>query len=169
MAQQRRHEQWQHADIIVWCSDLSADTNSRMLDERLFSEVCCDKRPVVRIGTKADLADEHGTSSTEAIMPVSAKEGGGLGELCEQLAEMLATEARGQRQWLGMTAARCQESLRATRDALNRTAEAVSQHLSDDLIAVELRDTLDHIAHIVGAVYTDDILDRIFSRFCIGK
>jgi tRNA modification GTPase len=37
------------------------------------------------------------------------------------------------------------------------------------LLSVELRDALDELGKIVGAVYTDDILDRVFSKFCIGK
>jgi tRNA modification GTPase len=37
------------------------------------------------------------------------------------------------------------------------------------LLALELRKTLDAIGEMVGAVYTNDLLDRIFSRFCIGK
>jgi tRNA modification GTPase len=38
-----------------------------------------------------------------------------------------------------------------------------------ELLALELRGALDQLGEIVGAVYTDDLLDRIFSRFCIGK
>ena len=57
----------------------------------------------------------------------------------------------------------------AARDALSRTAEAASLGLGDDLIVIELRDALEHLGQIVGAVYTDDLLDRIFSKFCIGK
>ena len=38
-----------------------------------------------------------------------------------------------------------------------------------ELLALELRSALDQLGEMVGAVYTDDLLDRIFSRFCIGK
>jgi tRNA modification GTPase len=40
---------------------------------------------------------------------------------------------------------------------------------SEELIALELRLALDELGKVAGAVYTDDILDRVFSRFCIGK
>ena len=39
----------------------------------------------------------------------------------------------------------------------------------DELIVAELRLALDAIGQVVGVVYTDDVLDRVFSRFCIGK
>lgn len=208
VAQQKRHEQWQQADVIVWCSDLSADQAAADVDDRLFAELQSERRPVLRVGTKADLANraneprrfgaireagiregeapaeprtegKHGSVETspspfwesliETMIPVSAESGAGLDALCERLAELLAMDSHGQRQWLGMTAARCQGSLLAARDALDRTADAVALGLSDDLIAIELRDALEHLGHVVGAVYTDDVLDRIFSKFCIGK
>jgi tRNA modification GTPase len=39
----------------------------------------------------------------------------------------------------------------------------------EELVAAEIRAALMEIGAVVGAVYTDDVLDRIFSRFCIGK
>ena len=171
VAQQRRHEQWQQADLIVWCSDLSADA---VLNEPLIAELRKELRPVVCVGTKADRVLLARTPTSErpdvgVRATVSALDGRGLDELCAQLAELLAAESRGRRQWIGMTTARCQNSLLAARDALDRTAEAASVGLSDDLVIIELREVLEHLGHIVGAVYTDDVLDRVFSKFCIGK
>ena len=172
LAQQRRREQWQQADLIVWCSDLSADA---AIDDQLIAELRDEQRPVICVGTKADRVSavartptsEHPDVGVRAT--VSALDGHGLDELCTQLAKLLAAESRGRRQWIGMTAARCQNSLLAARDALGRTGEAAGLGLSDDLVIVELREALEHLGHIVGAVYTDDVLDRVFSKFCIGK
>ncbi len=171
VAQQRRHEQWQQADLIVWCSDLSADA---AMDEQLFAELRSEERPVVWVGTKADCVPVAWTPTSERSdegvhATVSARDGRGLDELCFQLAKLLSAESRGRRQWIGMTAARCQNSLLAARDALGQTFEAASLGSSDDLVIIELRETLEHLGHIVGAVYTDDVLDRVFSKFCIGK
>ena len=190
VAQQRRHEQWQHADLIVWCTDVSVDAASLALDERLFAEVSRESRSVLRVGTKADSINadddtsptrQRGTSARVTSGPslarrasvtpvsnclsVSARNGIGLDDLCDRIAEALATDSRGCRQWLGMTAARCQDSLLAARHALSQTLDAVSLGVGDDLIVVELREALEHLGHIVGAVYTDDVLDRIFSKF----
>ena len=133
----------------------------------MFADASRAQRHVMHIGTKADRLP--GSSSLMGVLAVSASTGVGLSELCDRLADALAVDSRGQRQLLGMTASRCQESLQAARDALSRTAEAVTLGLGDDLIAIELREVLEHLGHIVGAVYTDDVLDRIFSKFCIGK
>ena len=47
--------------------------------------------------------------------------------------------------------------------------EAAELQLGEELVAIEIREALQHLGQIVGQVYTDDILDRIFSKFCIGK
>jgi tRNA modification GTPase len=70
---------------------------------------------------------------------------------------------------IAATAARCGESLHAAEVALERARALALAGGGDELIALELRDALDHLGRIVGKVYADDILDRIFSRFCIGK
>ena len=47
--------------------------------------------------------------------------------------------------------------------------ELAALSAGDELLAVEIRYALDELGKILGTVYTDDILDRIFRRFCIGK
>ena len=67
------------------------------------------------------------------------------------------------------TAVRCGESLRLAATSLDRAREAVRTRLGEELIAAEIRVALAELGKVAGAVCTDDLLDRIFSRFCIGK
>jgi tRNA modification GTPase len=67
------------------------------------------------------------------------------------------------------TALRCRESVSLASDALARARKLAAEHGGEELIAAELRGALVELGKIVGAIYTDDLLDRIFSRFCIGK
>ena len=69
----------------------------------------------------------------------------------------------------GMTPARCGASLRTAGEALARASELNDARQGEELIAAELRLALDELGKVAGAVYNDDILERIFSRFCIGK
>ncbi len=66
------------------------------------------------------------------------------------------------------TAARAADALRLVGQCL-RQARQVAGTGQDELVAVELRAALEELGKIVGAIYNDDVLDRIFSRFCIGK
>ena len=67
------------------------------------------------------------------------------------------------------TAVRCRESLRGAATALSRATDLVGGASAEELIAAEVRVALDEIGQVTGAVYTEDVLDRVFSRFCIGK
>ena len=67
-----------------------------------------------------------------------------------------------------VTNARHAEALSRAEQSLNAILDGM-QHLSTDLLALELKNGLYHLAEITGEVYTDDLLGNIFSKFCIGK
>ena len=67
------------------------------------------------------------------------------------------------------TAVRCRESLRTAAESLGRAAEILRAGAGEELVASEIRMALEALGQIVGAVYTEDVLERIFSRFCVGK
>jgi tRNA modification GTPase len=83
--------------------------------------------------------------------------------------ERLESDDRQRGELLSSTLARCQASLAAAEDALIQAEALAVSSAGDELIAVELRRGLDALGEIAGVIYTDDLLDRIFSRFCIGK
>ncbi len=119
----------------------------------------------MEVATKIDTNCD--VPSSEAIR-VSVQSGEGVLDLRKAiLNELLNSNVDAE--LTGATAARCRESLQHAFESLNRANEMVNHSAGDELVAMELRDVLDHLGRIVGVVYTDDILDRIFSRFCIGK
>ena len=68
-----------------------------------------------------------------------------------------------------VTNARHQEALRRANEGLNYAIESLEKGMPPDLVAVDLRISLDGLGDIVGKTTTEDILDRIFSQFCVGK
>ena len=68
-----------------------------------------------------------------------------------------------------VTNVRHHDALRRSRIALEYAIESFKQNMPPDLVAVDLRSGLDCVGEIVGKTTTEDILDRIFSQFCIGK
>lgn len=119
----------------------------------------------IPILTKSDLAT---TPPPPGWLATSAATGAGLDALkaaiasaVHQPAESLPAPAA--------TAARCHESLTHAAAALARAAEALDAALSDEFVALDLRAAVDALGQVVGAIVTDDVLDRVFSRFCIGK
>jgi tRNA modification GTPase len=64
---------------------------------------------------------------------------------------------------------RHQEALRRAREAAAKALEAIDQDLTLELVAMELRASTQALGEVVGQTATEDLLDRIFSQFCIGK
>lgn len=166
-AQAQRVTQISRAALIVWCH--AADATPDEAAQEWISSTDSQNQQVLRVLTKADCLADHAVQK-DAMLSVSAETGAGLDTLRRTIAHLWRSSASSQGTWIGMSAVRCQESIAATISSLEH-AETVARDSAqgEELIAIELRSALDHLGRIVGAVYTDDLLDRIFSRFCIGK
>ena len=68
-----------------------------------------------------------------------------------------------------VTSARHRNCLELAGRALEQTKLAVNDGESSEVLAFEIRRAVEALAEITGQVYTEDILEEIFSRFCIGK
>jgi tRNA modification GTPase len=119
--------------------------------------------------TKIDLAP-HTRRPDSFVVATSSLTGQGLDEFCRVVAARLSTVATASRSsCVAATADRCGDSLRLAEAAVARAAEMAAADHGDELVAAEIREALAELGKVVGAVYTDDLLDRIFSTFCIGK
>jgi tRNA modification GTPase len=88
----------------------------------------------------------------------------------DELRRHLADRARARAtRPLAPSLSRCRHHVDACLDHLRKAHSVVLFDDPPEVLAVELRAALEQLGSIVGAVYTDDLLDRIFSRFCIGK
>lgn len=163
--QQLRDEALAEADLVVWCRpvDLTALDYQRDEQARLMAETKAAR--MLTVSTKGDL----GSPTAPGSLIVAAEAGTGVDELARAVDGALAQDAAAERQWLGSTAARCAVSLDRAILALRQAVTLADSHGGEELLAVEIREAMDHLGEIVGAVYTDDLLDRIFSKFCIGK
>ena len=70
---------------------------------------------------------------------------------------------------VGSTVLRASESLAQATQSVGLALQASQQNLGEELVAAEIRQALAGLGQVVGTVYTDDILDLVFGRFCIGK
>lgn len=167
-AQDQRWNQVQKSDLLIWCTPENLSNAARPTDDSLFNATRTQSRATIRVMTKSDLGRDFPIG--EGLLRVSAVTDTGLDQLKSAISNCLKDEKQGAGQWLGMTAARCRETLESIAASLSHAlATAQSGTAGDELIAVDLREALDHLGMILGVIYTDDILDRIFSKFCIGK
>jgi tRNA modification GTPase len=150
-AQTLGRRQAEEADLVLFC---------RAVDESAEgTEV--ERGEAVRVATKCDLAPAPaGWLATSAVTSV------GLAELRGAIAE----RARARHQpALAPSVSRCRHHVDTCLGHLRRAHAIVLYEDPPELLALELREALEELGEMVGAVYTDDLLDRIFSRFCIGK
>lgn len=165
-AQRLANEQTEVSHIIVWCTASALSPDELEHDADVRNQISKTHSTLLPVITKCDLSG----SRIEAYeIAISARTGEGLDEFKQQVIDRLNGSAGGRSELVGATAARCHESLSKTIVTLDAALESARNSAGDEIIAMELREALDHIGRILGAVYTDDILDRIFSRFCIGK
>jgi tRNA modification GTPase len=150
-AQELGCEQAEKADLVLFC--VEAGTSAGMIPAA--------RAKWLTITTKCDLA-----KSDSGFLATSAFTGEGLIEL----KMLLADQARAQsRPALASSLSRCRHHVEACLDCLRRAHAEVLEEDPPELVALELRSALEELGQMVGAVYTVDLLDRIFSRFCIGK
>ncbi len=151
------------ADVLLYCLDATQWPTAA--ERRLLAQP--DARRLVA-ATKADAATRV-ADGQEPWIVTSSNTGEGLPELRQALADTLEEATAGQACAVAATAVRCGDSLRLANESLDRACTLVIDAGGEELVAAELRTALDALGQVTGAVYTDDVLDRIFSRFCIGK
>lgn len=180
IAQFFTQEQIDQADLILLCNSCdenSIDQTSQEDQElgkagELAGQMQETPQPETwRITTKIDLGES--TNSQHIVAPkhfaISTKTGEGLADL--QVAIQLWVCERNQQfiDALPMTAERCHDALKNATLALEEALRASQTGTGEEIVAGEIRLALDEIGQVAGVVYTDDILDVLFSRFCIGK
>lgn len=155
-AQELGQAQLEKADLVLLCVPgvSSVDTQLANLQKKTKTEI-------VAIATKCD---SHAYGKNR--LATSALTGQGLPELKELIREKARDHSRPN---LAPSLARCRGHIDTAISHLRTAHHLVLESEAPELIALELRLALEQIGEMVGAIYTDDLLDRIFSRFCIGK
>jgi tRNA modification GTPase len=120
-------------------------------------------RPPVRAAV-----DEAGWSNVP-LVPVSAQTGAGLDDLKVALQHRVMALTQNPDASPAGLSTRAIADLEQVDDALLAAVQVVQDQGGEELVAAELHRAIEHLGHLVGTIYTDDILDSIFSRFCIGK
>jgi len=118
------------------------------------------------VSNKADIHPlEH---ATQEIIQISAKEKQGLDTLENALLTAVNLNALNTNEVI-VSNIRHLEALQKTEEALNRVLYGIDNPITSDFLALDIKQALHYLGEIVGTVTTDDLLDNIFSKFCIGK
>lgn len=153
--------------LVVDRIDLE-DENLRLDVEKLRFSLSKEQKLVVLVN-KVDEGDASTMflAGLETLI-ISAKTGRGIDELKQRLVEMVTSGEAGTNDMV-VTNARHLQEFEQTYEALSRVIQGMKEGVTSDFIAMDIRQAVHHLGQLTGEITTDDLLDNIFSNFCIGK
>ncbi len=160
--------------LVVEASEVLREEDWAIIDRLAQAE-----KPKLVVLNKIDLSrtireEEVGrvvatVQSTEPAVEVSATKNINIDGLESTLARILVAGTASEGLPAYVTRVHEKRSLEDARNALDSVIEGLETGRSAELVAVDLRDAIESLGVIIGAVTTEDILDRVFADFCIGK
>lgn len=153
------------ADLTLVVLDSSRELGEE--DHSLLKRV--QDRPHLVVVNKQDLPAEWEESNGWNAVRVSALAGTGMEDLEREIGSYINEQRPADAEGFVLTNQRQLEALKAAMDNLESAATALKAGVPHEMVLLDLYAALSSIGELTGEVTTDDILDRIFSAFCIGK
>jgi len=167
---QRTMEKISQSALLIYVYDASVLTEGE-----LKSDLENLQKPGVKVlvvANKIDLLNTELNSAIDipqsAFVLVSAKQKQHIDELKQKIYDSTVKYQLSGDETL-VTNIRHLEALQKTGGALNRVLSGIDTQVTSDFLAMDIKQALHYLGEITGAVTTDDLLDNIFSKFCIGK
>ncbi len=159
----RSRDAVRNSDIVIFINDAVNGFSLELFNELL--ELTSENR-IIKIANKIDLKPDVNFSND---VKVSAKTGEGMDLLFKKLKiKALGTESYSEKTAI-VTNLRHYNALLKAKEFLLNAVESINSKMTGEFIAVDLRNAESSLGEIIGKVTTDDILNNIFAKFCIGK
>ena len=157
------------ADLILFVVD-----GSRPLDEedmKIHEAIKAEK--VIGILNKIDIKEDIDLSPLTKIskwLEISAIKNQGIDEMEEEIYRHIIDEnIEDSSQKITITNVRHKSALEKTKQSIENIFETIESGLPMDLMAVDIKGALDSLSEVTGEISSEDLLDHIFSNFCVGK
>ncbi len=151
------------ADVVISLNATDSSDHEREELAKITSSVSC---PVLRVQTKAD----QGTPAwATGMIQISCETGVGLAGLRETLARLVDEHTGSLEEKPFLTSQRQQSALAMAMTSLERFASQDKSGAGHEMLAFELQEASRALSAVIGDVSHEDILDKVFSEFCIGK
>ena len=159
-----------NADLIIFVADGSKELDD---NDRDIINIIEDKPAIILIN-KSDIntvidIDALKESSKRDVILFSAKEGHGIDVLEDKIEKMFYSGKVTYNDQIYITNARHKEALDNAYDSLCRVKESVDAGMPEDFYSIDLMDAYESLGLIIGESVEDDLVNEIFSKFCMGK
>jgi tRNA modification GTPase len=165
---ERTRERMKKASLIIYLFDLSQTTLYEIAQEDEHLQHL--GIPYLKVGNKLDAADPGLIKQLESqnFIFISASKKTNIPLLKERILSYFNVKPVKTGDVM-VTNLRHYQNLLQTHQSLERVLEGLSTGITGDFLAMDIRQSLHYLGEITGAITTDDLLDNIFSKFCIGK
>lgn len=172
---ERTYQKISQADILLWMNEAPQLHKELATTIKKIRELHFDGQ-LLLIANKADLLRSEERQALETELKgqpypshiISAHTGEGIDSLCRQLVKMTNITPKSENDII-VTNQRHYEALTAALDSITRIQQGLATNLTTELIAQDLRECIYHLNDIIGEFTSSDILNNIFSHFCVGK
>ncbi|ACE06531.1 hypothetical protein Aasi_1201 [Candidatus Amoebophilus asiaticus 5a2] len=164
----RTKERMQQAGLIIYVFDLSDESLATI--QNAIEGISELGIPYIKVGNKLDAAqpDLLKALSQEDFVFISTAKKQHLGQLEARILELFQLDQLDNSDTIVVNT-RHYESLVKSQNALLAVVEGIINGLSNELLMIDLKQTLYYLGEITGEITTEDLLDDLFSKFCIGK
>lgn len=136
-------------------------------DEEILKEIS-DKNYIILVN-KIDLKNENINIIDKNIIRISAKTGEGIQELENKIEEMFNLKKLETENEFIITNIRHRDLINKTKIGLEQAKNTVITGLPIDMISINIKDAITSLGEILGESVSEDVLDKIFEKFCVGK
>ena len=159
------------ADLVIAIFDSSKELTKEDIE---ILNIIKNKKSIVLLN-KADLNnvlnenDERFKKITENVLKISALNGEGLEKLYALISKMFSLEEINVDNDVIITNLRHKNLISNAIENVKKAKNTVEENMPIDIIAIFIKDILEDLGNITGEIVTDDIINEIFSKFCLGK
>ena len=158
----------QQAALVLYVFDLAQESIASI--RQTTKQLAASGTPFVRVGNKLDVAQPALVQALrqEDFVLISAARQQNLAQLQARMLTLIRLDQLGPTDAI-VVSARHHEQLVKSKAALEGVLEGIGQNLTSDLLALDVRQALHHLGEITSQITTEDLLDDLFAKFCIGK
>ena len=159
------------ADLIIAIFDSSRELTE---EDKEILDIIKGKKSIILLNKSdlnsvLDINDKKFTDITENVLKISALEGEGLEELYSVISKMFSLNEINLDNDLVITNIRHKNLISKAIENVKKARNTIEENMPVDIIAIFVKNILEDLGNITGEFVTDDIINEIFSKFCLGK
>ncbi len=168
---ERSREKARDADLVL----VVLDSGTSITEDDLKTLDLVREKPALLVINKTDLPEKVDLKEIrhelhrKKVVKISLAKNWGIDRLRREITELIREEFMGGNSAGVMISGRRREAINEAVQALDGSLRSLDRHLSGEFVASDLNHALNRVKLILGEEYGDEILDEIFSRFCVGK